>query len=152
MATDSTLPLRHAVLIRLAADERVGAPVPKGSIYSQRPPKEPVWPFTRYEPVIGMPVRATCDGHRITIRLHGFAKPRLEGESIVETAEDVGCPLGASIVAALDGRRLALLGGHAAIRWVDGRLIGDSDEADAFHTIQTFRARCITSRAPSEGN
>lgn len=152
MAIDSTLAVRRAALSALAASARLAELVSRESIYPQRPPNKPSWPFIRYDTIVGVPIRATClDGQQVTFRVHGFAGPRKQGQSVVETAEDLAARIGAAIAAALDCTRLTIPGGTASVRWLDSRLIVDGAEADAFHTIQSFQARCITSHSPAQG-
>ena len=78
--------------------------------------------------------------------VHGFAKQRTTDGAMVETAEDHASRLGAAIAAALDGHLAQIDGGTAAFLWTRGQLLIDGAEADAFHTIQNFRIRCMTSR------
>lgn len=148
MAIDSMLPLRRAVLSTLSSDKRVSDLVKAGSIYGTRVGATPSWPFIRYQPVTGTPIRGAClDGQEVTFRVHAFAKPRVVGRAIVETAEDYAYRIGAAVAATLDYRRLTLPQGHATLRWQSAQLVADPDEADSFQTIQTFRGRCMTSHA-----
>lgn len=146
MATDATLPVRRAGLTALKADADLIALVPASSIHPQVPASAPVWPFVKWGAPSGIPVRAACvDGNQITVAVHGFAKPRFNGSgAVVETAEDHCSRIGATIAAALDGKRLDLEGGgRATFRWEGSQLLVDQDEADAFHSVQNFRVRVI---------
>lgn len=145
MANDATLPVRRAILTALKADGPLIAIVPAASIYPQATTATPAWPFIRYGSPAGVPVRASCvDAVEITVAIHGFAKPRLAGSQIIETAEDHAARIGAAIATALGGKSLALEGGgNARLRWTGSQLFGDADEADAFHTVQNFVARVI---------
>lgn len=147
MATDSTLPVRRAILTALKADAPLVAIVPKAQIYPQAPPATPVWPFVKYGAPSGIPIKASCvDGQEIIFALHGFAKPRLNGSGqVVETAEDHAARIGAATAKALDGKALVLDSGHKArVRWTGSQLLQDGAESDAFHTIQNFRVRVIS--------
>lgn len=147
MANDSTLPVRRAVLVALKNDAPLLAIVPKAQIHPQTVPPTPTWPFIRHGAPSGIPITASCvDGQEITFALHGFAKPRLNGSGqVVETAEDHAARIGAAMAKALDGKLLPLDTGHKArIRWTGSQLLQDGAEADAFHTIQNFRARIIS--------
>jgi len=152
MAIDSTLAVRRAILAILKADAGVVALVPKANIHPMRAVANPVWPFIRYDMTGGVPIRASCiDGHDLTVRLHGFAGPRVSGKQVVETAEDVAMRIGAAIARAVDCRRADIENGNVCLTWTGGRLAPDPAEADIFHTIQNFRARCITARGASAG-
>jgi hypothetical protein len=145
MANDSTLLARQVVLQILEADTDLLALVAKGSIYPQRTDANPAWPFIRCGSPSVLPVRAACvDGGNLTMAVHGFAKPRMEGESIVETAEDHASLIGAAIARALDRQKVPIAGGTLTISWQGSQLLQDPEEADAFHTVQNFRIRCIT--------
>lgn len=143
MANDTTLPVRRAILTLLKADADLTALVDADSIYPQFAGK-PEWPFVLYGAPAAVPVRAACvDGAEITVAVHGFANARLDGPVKVETAEDHASRIGAAIARALDGKRPDLAPGYASVRWTGSQLLTDGD--DAFHTVQNFRVRCITS-------
>jgi hypothetical protein len=145
MAIDSTMEARRAVLTLMKANVALLALVGKPNIYPQRTGTSPAWPFVRCGPPAAIPVRAACvDGTNLTMAVHGFAKPRMSGTAEVETAEDYASRIGAAIAAALDGKRVAIAGGMLSIAWQGSQLLPDPDEADAFHTVQNFRIRCIT--------
>lgn len=144
MATDSTLPVRRAILTLLKDDASLTALVPVGNVYPQAA-REPAWPFLLCGAPSSTSIRATCvDGAEITVAIHGFVRERIVGGATVETAEDHASRIGAAIAKALDGKRPTLPSGYAIIRWTGSQLLIDSGEADAFHTVQNFRVRCIT--------
>lgn len=145
MAIDSTREARRAVLTIMKADVALGALVAKVSIYPQRTDPTPVWPFIRCGAPSVVPVRAACvDGGNLTMAVHGFAKPRIQGQSVVETAEDHASRIGAAVARALDRQKVTIPGGTLTISWQGSQLLQDPEEADAFHTVQNFRIRCIT--------
>lgn len=147
MAIDSTREARRAALARLKDVEAVTDMVGDRS-YGQAAPTGVLWPFIIWGAPTLVPVKASCiDGSEITVAIHGFAKVRKEGTAVIETAEDHASRLGAEIARALDGYRAEIENGTAAFRWTGGRLLIDGGEADAFHTVQNFRIRCITNRA-----
>jgi hypothetical protein len=145
MAIDSTLEARRAVLTLMKADTDLLALVAKASIYPQTTAPAPAWPFIRCGAPLVVPVRAACvDGASLTMAIHGFAGPRKSGASVVETAEDHASRIGTTIAKALDGKRVTITRGTLAVSWQGSQLLADPDEADAFHTVQNFRIRCIT--------
>jgi hypothetical protein len=145
MAIDSTLPARRAVLTMLKAAPGVIALVDADRIYPETVPANLTWPFILYGASSLLPLKASCvDGSQITVAVHAFAKPRTSGGSVVETAADHAARIGAAIARAIDGRRLAILGGHATVRWQGSRLLRDADEADAFHAVVNLGIRCLT--------
>lgn len=145
MAIDSSLEARRAVLTIMKADSALLALVAKTSIYPQRTDPTPAWPFIRCGSPSVVPVRAACvDGGNLTMAVHGFAKPRMQGQTMAETAEDRASRIGSAIARALDRQKVAIAGGTLAITWQGSQLLQDPEEADAFHTVQNFRIRCIT--------
>ncbi|GGB15118.1 hypothetical protein GCM10011380_00660 [Sphingomonas metalli] len=144
MAIDSTQAVRKAGMAQLRAAEVV-TDIVGNRVYPQSATKEPAWPFIKWGAPIVSPVKASClDGSQIDFAVHGFAKARDEGGSVVETAEDHASRLGAAIAQALDGLLADIPNGTASYRWTGARL--QEDEDGGFHTIQTFRARCMTAR------
>lgn len=146
MATDSSLEVRRAVLTRLKTDAAMIAIVPAADIHRQVTPATVNWPFVKYGSPSSIPVRAACvDGSEITFSVHGFSKGRKNASGQeTKTAEDDAAQIGAQIARSLDGQRLAIAGGAARIRWTGSQLLVDGAEADAFHTVQNFVARCLT--------
>lgn len=145
---DALLPVRRAMLATARQDDTLTALVPAQRIYAQVVASPtPVWPFIRYGSPSGTPIRMSCvDGLEVSVALHSFAKPRMEADAIVETAEDYAQRIGAAVVRALDGKRPALPGGgYARILFASSQLLMDGAEEDAFHHVANFRVRAITS-------
>ena len=145
VARDNSLPVRRAVLTALKADADMIALVPAVDIHRQVTPANPAWPFLRYGAPSALPVRAACvDGSEITFAVHAFSKGRGPSGAQTVTAEDDAARIGAQVAVVLDGKRLPIDGGEARIRWTGSQLIMDGAEADAFHSIINFVARCLT--------
>lgn len=145
MAIDSTIAIRRGMLALAKADSPLLAIVPAVRIYPQTTPATPTFPFIRSGAPSAVPVRATCvDGGEWNVAMHGFAKDRKAGATVVETAEDYAGRIGSALAAALDGRVIALTNGRATIRWTGSQLLMDPDEPGAFHTVQNFVVRAIT--------
>lgn len=145
---DALLPARRAILATMKADDALTMLVPATRIYPQASPvPTPTWPFIIYGSPSGLPIRAACvNGTEITVAIHSFAKARLQGLAVVETAEDHASRIGAAVVVALDGKRPSLPGGgYLAILSRSTQLLIDDGEADAFHHVANFRCRAITS-------
>jgi hypothetical protein len=100
---DALLPARRAILATMKADAALTALVPAARIYPQASPvPTPTWPFIIYGSPSGLPIRAACvNGTEITVAVHSFAKARVQGTAVVETAEDHASRIGAAVVAAL---------------------------------------------------
>ncbi len=145
---DDLLAARRAILTAAKADAALTALVPAARIYPQASPvPSPTWPFIIYGSPTGLPIRAACvNGTEITVALHSFAKARMDGKKMLETAEDYAARIGAAVAKALDGKRPALSsGGYLAIRFTGSQLLIDGGEADAFHHVANFMCRAITS-------
>jgi hypothetical protein len=145
---DALLPARRAILATMKADAPLTSLVPPARIYPQASPiPTPIWPFIIYGSPSGLPIRLACvNGTEITIAIHSFAKVRMQGSAVVETAEDHASRIGAAVVAALDGQRPVLpAGGYLRILHTGSQLLIDGGEADAFHHVANFRCRAITS-------
>jgi len=76
----------------------------------------------------------------VTVGLHAFAKPRMIGETEVETAEDYCGRIGSAIEAALQDARIDTEAVKIGVKLSDIRLLVDGAEADAFHW--TCNANC----------
>lgn len=146
MAIDSTREIRRVARERLLASEGVTLIV-GDRVFGQAPPKEPPFPFTLWGAMTLTPLRASClDGAEGVVAVHGFAKKREEAGQEVEFAEDHASRLGAAIAASLDGYIADIPGGTAAFRWTGSQLLVDGADPSAFHTVQNFRIRCMTSQ------
>lgn len=144
MATGLQRLVRRAVLTRLKADAALTALVPAGSIYPQAVPNEPAWPFVKLGPTGTLRLRAACvNGGLVTVDVHAFARARVSGGQVVETAEDHASRIGAAIETALANNRITLEGGATAdIELGDIRLLQDQ-EPDAFHWFAQLNARVL---------
>jgi hypothetical protein len=145
---DALLPARRAILATMKANVALITLVPAARIYPQASPvPTPTWPFIIYGSPSGLPIRAACvNGTEVTVAIHSFAKARMQGTVVVETAEDHASRIGAAVVASLDGRRPNLPnGGYLSILSTGSQLLIDGGEADAFHHVANFRCRAITS-------
>ena len=145
MATGLQRLVRRAVLSTLKADAPLTAIVPAARIYGQSTPSAPVWPFIKLGGPQTLPRRAAGMPFSgvVTFDVHAFAKPRLSGTAIAETAEDYAGRIGAAIESVLDSARLALEGGgYAGLRLSEMRLLQDADEADAYHYFCQVTATC----------
>lgn len=145
MATESSLPVRRAILTALKADAGVTDLVATGSIYPQSPPGEPTWPFIKTGSPSGIPISASCvDGDTLILAVHSFAKPRQDGGQVVETAEDHADRIGRAVMRALHRASLPLdSGGTAKIKRTGFQLLQDGAEADAYHHVANFEVRCL---------
>jgi hypothetical protein len=89
-------------------------------------------------------LRAACvNGGLVSVDVHAFARARVSGGQVVETAEDHASRIGAAIEAALADNRITLEGGPTAnIELGDIRLLQDQ-EPDAFHWFAQLNARVL---------
>lgn len=143
MANDSTQAVRRAAMTRLRAVADVTAIV--GDQVFGQVAAAPAWPFIKTGAPSLVPRRASClDGAEVTLAIHGFARERKVGKKAIETAEDHASRLGAAIAKGLDGYSAEIPGGYARFQWTGSQLLVDGGEADAFHTVQNFRIRCVT--------
>jgi hypothetical protein len=146
MAQDNTIPIRRGVLALAKGNADLIALVPAKEIYPQTVKAGHGWPFIRSGSPSVVPVRAACvDGGEWIVAMHAFAKDRMEGKKAVETAEDYAGRIGAALAAALDRQIITLTTGRARIRWTGAQLLEDPEEAGAFHSVQNFTVRAITS-------
>lgn len=145
MANDLTLPIRRATLAELKANAPLLALVSASNMHPQTTPASPAWPFVKMGAPSGLPIRAACvDGHEGIFAVHGFAKPRMSGAQMVETAEDHAARIGSAIASALDRKHLEIDGGYrVSVTWTGSQLLQDGAEADAFHTVQNFGVRVL---------
>ena len=144
---DDLLAIRRAILTTLKADVGVKALVPTTRIYPQASSDTTqTWPFIIYGSPTAVPIRAACvRGTEVTVAVHTFAKPRLQGTQVVEAAEDHAARIGRAVVLALDGKRPALDSGYVSLLFTSSQLLIDGGEKDAFHHVANFRCRAITS-------
>lgn len=144
MATGLQILVRKALLSTLKADAPLIAIVPAASIFSQRVPDKPAWPFIKLGPPSTTPLRATgVRGGVVTVGVHAFARPRLSGETEVETAEDYAGRIGSAIEAALQNTRIDGVTVKIGVKLSDIRLLVDGAEADAFHWLCNANCRVL---------
>lgn len=145
MAEDYATPVRRAVLTHMKADDDFVAIVLATQQHPQTAPANPIWPFTRYGVPIATPIRAACvDSATISFVIHSFAKNRLEGDRIVESAEDYAGRIASGVNRCLGGAYLDLGDGVTArIRWLSSQVMQDGAEAGAYHGVSSFSARVI---------
>lgn len=135
---------RRAALSILKANTGLTDIIPAARLYSQRVPAAPAWPFVKMGPTQSLPVRAACTrGADVSFAVHAFAKPRMNGASEVETAEDYASRIGGAIEIALDNSRATFTGGNIRFRLSEMQLLVDGGEADAFHYFAVVTARVI---------
>lgn len=135
---------RREALSKLKSNAELVALVPAARIYGQAVPANTPWPFIRFGPTSGTLFTASCTrGEQLSFPVHGFAKARVAGSAIVETAEDHACRIGAALVNALHNRLFDDGTVNIAYRISDQSLDQDTGEADAFHFFATVNARVI---------
>lgn len=144
MAGDLIREVRRAVLAHMKADAGLTALVPAAAIHPSTTPADPSWPFTRFDAAQSIPRDGSCfAGAELTFLLHAFAKPRYQGEAMVETAEDHAARIGSAVKVAVHNRRLACADTTALVRVRSVRLLIDGDEADAYHAIVSCSAKVL---------
>ena len=139
---DFTRELRRAVVAALKADTGLIAVVPAAQIHTSSVPANPAWPFLRWDAPNSVPVGSLCtQGADVTFFVHAFARNRMSGSQIVETAESQCERITALAAKALHRERLVLTGATARLRVRSTRTMMDGDERDAFHGICDVIAR-----------
>lgn len=138
---------RRAILTTLK-NSPVAALVPKAQIHGQAPLVPVGSEFIKLERPQTLPIKATCvDGGTVNYPLSAFAKARMQGGAIIESAEDHASRIGAAIERALDDRGLNLTHDgkpvRVTFRIADMLLQQDLDEATVFHYACTIRCRMI---------
>lgn len=138
-AMDLLREARRAALSTLKANAALTAIVPASRLYSQRVPTLPDWPFVKFGPSQGLPIRAACTrGGNVSFSVHAFAKALPD-----ETAEDYAGRIGAHVRAALNESRSTFPGGTIRFRVTEEQLLQDGAEVDAFHYFAVVTARII---------
>lgn len=138
---------RRAILTTLK-NSAVAALVPKDQIHGQAPAIAVGPVFIKLGQPQTLPIKASClDGATVTLPLSAFAKARMQGGVIVETAEDYASRIGAAIEQTLDDRGLNLTVDGQPVRLTfriaDMLLRQDLDEASIFQYACTVRCRII---------
>lgn len=144
MAIDSTRDVRRGLYAMLRADAPFTAIIPAAKVFGFSAPAGLDRPFATLGVPITTPIRAACvDGQDITLAVHLWTRARLQGQTVVESGEDVASRAMAAASAALDRKRLALTRGHAIVRLAGTRLLYDG-EPDVFHGVLNLSIRCLT--------
>lgn len=145
MAGDLIRDVRRAVLIHLKGDADAKALVPAANMYPSTTPALPSWPFSRMDGFQSTAIDMSCvAGATVTFLLHGFAKPKMQGAAVVDTAEDQASRIATAFKLALHNRRLPVEGGATArLRVLSVRLLRDGDEETAYHAILSMEARVL---------
>lgn len=144
MAGDLIREVRRAVLRQLKADPGVSALVDPADVHPSTIADEPTWPFIRWDAPQSIPIDLTCvAGATVTFLLHGFAKPRMSGEAIVETAEDHASRIGSAMKLAVHQKRVPIGDTTARLRVQTARLLQDGAEETAYHAVLSVEARVL---------
>lgn len=145
MAGDLIREVRRAVLIHGKNDPGLELLVPPAQQHPSTVPANPVWPFTRFDAAQSVPLDMSCvEGATVTFLLHAFARDRLDGLEVVETAEDHAARIASAMKLAYHNRRLPLESDVTAlIRVRSVRLMIDGGEAGAYHAIVSCEARVL---------
>lgn len=138
-AMDLLREARRAALSTLKANSELTDIVPASRLYSQRVPSLPEWPFVKFGPSQGLPIRAACTrGGTVAFSVHAFAKALAN-----ETAEDYAGRIGAHVKAALNESRSTFAGGTIRFRITEEQLLQDGAESDAYHYFAVVNARVM---------
>jgi len=137
--------LRRAVLPAMKNSTPLTDIVPRNQIWPKTTPATPAWPFTRYGASTAIPITASCvNGEDVAFTIHGFAKPRMAGATMLETAEDHAERIAGAIKDALHKLRVVTASGvNIRIRMTSKQVIQDGAEADAYHAIVQFRGKVL---------
>lgn len=146
MAGDLIREVRRATLTHLKAQQGVVDLVKPSSIYQSTTPREPEWPFVRWDAPQSIPLDGACfAGATVTFLVHAFARDRYEGNQRVEFAEDHASRIGSALKAALHNRRVDVEDGSARLQVRSARLLRDGDEEGAYHAVLSVEARVLAS-------
>jgi hypothetical protein len=142
MALDYALPFRRGVLSRLKGFAPLIELVPAASLYPSTVPASRTFPFGRFGSIVGAPFLAS-GLHSAAFRFsyQFFTKPVMNGQQIVETAEDRILKIGSEAKDCLDGATITLedSAGKLRVAWITTSPRMDGDEAEAWMTTVTFR-------------
>ena len=145
MAGDLIRDVRRAVLIHLKGDMGAKALVPAANMCPSTTPPTPPWPFSRMDGFQSTALDMTCvAGATVTFLLHAFAKPKMQGAAMLDTAEDQASRIATAFKLALHNRRIAVEGGaNARLRVLSVRLLRDGDEESAYHAVLSMESRVL---------
>jgi hypothetical protein len=142
---DYLIPVRKVAMLAMVAHAPLVAAVPAASIFPQKAVPGAGWTaFIRCGAPSGIPLRASCvRGASQSFAVHSFAKPRVSGGQVVETAEDHAGRIGSLVTDALDGKILSAGAARIKLRSTGFQLLMDPEEADCFHHVAEFSARVL---------
>jgi hypothetical protein len=136
---------RRVVLPALKADAALTDLVSAASIYPSTVPSDHTWPFIRWDAPNSIPRGRGCtDGADLTFMLHCFAKPRMSGTQVLETAEDHASRILTAMHNVIHRNRLPIATGTVRLTVRSSRLIRDGDEASAYHGLLNCFAKAFT--------
>lgn len=145
MAGDLIRDVRRAVLTHLKADATARALVPATNMFPSTTPAVVPWPFSRMDSFSSTAIDLSCvAGATVTFLLHGFAKPKMQGQIVLDTAEDQASRIATAFQLAVHNRRVPIESGASArLRVQSTRVLRDGDEEDAYHAILSVEARVL---------
>lgn len=145
MAGDLIRDVRRAALDHLQSDALATSLVPSTSMFPSTTPATPPWPFSRMDAFSSTAIDLSCvAGATVTFLLHGFAKPKMQGKAMLDTAEDQASRIATAFKLAIHNRRVPIEGGASArLRVLSTRILRDGDEEDAYHAILSVEARVL---------
>ena len=145
MAGDLIREVRRGALSHLKADAASVALVPAGNMHPSTTPPTPAWPFSRMDSFQSSALDVSCAaGATVTFQLHAFAKPKMQGQSVLDTAEDQVSRMATAFKIAVHNKRVAIDGGASArLKVRSVRLLRDGDEESAYHAILSVEARVL---------
>lgn len=145
MAGDLIRDVRRAVLAHLKADTAAKALVPAANMFPSTTPPTPPWPFSRMDGFSSTAIDLSCvAGATVTFLLHGFAKPKMHQQTMLDTAEDQASRIATAFKLAIHNRRVPVEGGASArLRVTSTRVLRDGDEETAYHAVLSVEARVL---------
>lgn len=145
MSGDFVLPVRRSMLIWAKNWPVLVDLIPAASMYPGTVPAARTFPFSRVGSILPAPFRASgLNASASRVNWQAFTKPLMEGDAIIETAEDRAHKIGSAIKDAFDGKTLTLEDGHKLLlTWIASSPRADGDEAEAWMTTVTFLAEVL---------
>jgi len=145
MAGDLIREVRRGTLTHLKADPASVALVPAPNMHPSTTPPTPSWPFSRMDSFQSTALDVSCgDGAIVTFQLHAFAKPKMQGAVVLDTAEDQASRMGTAFKIAIHNKRVPIDGGWSArLKVRSVRLLRDGDEESAYHAVLSVEARVL---------
>lgn len=118
------------------SDAALTALVAASSIYGEQPTAAPAWPFVRYGTATVVPDRAAgLDGSRIIVSVSAFAHG---------PGADAAAAIGAQLAKLEEAEINTEAGDRLNIYWTGSQLFRDTEEADAWHSLQSFEIELAT--------